>query len=326
MLCALALGLATEAAALLTLAADAPLPALAWHAIAALSSAFAGIRISRGVPDARPAFAGIVSGALVLTLPALGFLGLVWIVLPHLAAPRRAARDNVLELELPAFHQRESVSFDAARNSRAIEDELAPERPIEQRVRSVMALRRMDPQRAVPLLRIALGDPSEDVRLLAYAILERREKQIRSRITAALTELREGATPAARATLLRNLANDHWELVYGEFSEGEGQALQLEQAAHWAETALAAGFDGTVALLFARVRLKQQRPEAAWQLIVAAERAGVATGVCAPLLAEAAFLMRNFDAIPRLLARVADDPMQPPRLEPVAQFWTENTR
>ena len=236
--------------------------------------------------------------------------------------------DHVLELELPTFYSHESVTLDVQRGFASIEDELAPERPIEQRVRSVMALRRMDPKRAVPLLRVALGDRSEDVRLLAYAILERREKQIRARITHALAELREevggdvSQTDNAQLTRLRGLANDHWELVYGEFSEGDGQKLNLDQAARWAEAALRDKFDGTTALLLARVRLKQSVPEAAWELIVAAERAGVAPGVCAPLLAEAAFLMRKFDAIPRLLARVADDPMHPARLEPVARFWT----
>jgi len=328
LVCALLLALGAETAALLLLAADQVVAALAWHTIAALSCALAGNRAANGTPEARPELAAIVTASLAFTLPGLGFLGLVWVVLPHMASSRRATADHVLELELPTFYSHESVTLDVQRGFASIEDELAPERPIEQRVRSVMALRRMDPKRAVPLLRVALGDRSEDVRLLAYAILERREKQIRARITHALAELREevggdvSQTDNAQLTRLRGLANDHWELVYGEFSEGDGQKLNLDQAARWAEAALRDKFDGTTALLLARVRLKQSVPEAAWELIVAAERAGVAPGVCAPLLAEAAFLMRKFDAIPRLLARVADDPMHPARLEPVARFWT----
>jgi hypothetical protein len=320
--------LAAETAALLLLAADQPpLLALGWHTIAALSCALAGYRAAKGTPEARPYLAAIVTGSIVFTLPGIGFLGLVWVVLPHVASPRRAAADNVLELELPAFHSHDSVAFDIERGFDAIEDELAPGRPIEQRVQSVMALRRMDPRRAVPLLRRALGDQSEDVRLLAYAILERREKQIRSRITSALSDLREdfgldaATTAGAHVARLRGLANDHWELVYGEFSEGDGQKLNLEQAGRWAEAALRASFDGTTALLLARVRLKQSEPDAAWRLIVAAEQAGLASDVCAPLLAEAAFLMRKFDAIPRLLARVAEDPTHAARLQPIASFW-----
>jgi polysaccharide biosynthesis protein PelE len=326
MVCALILALASEAVGLLLLAAEELLPALSWHAVAALSCGLAASFAARRMRDANPTLASVVATSVIFTLPGIGFLGLVWVVLPHLVAPRRAVADHVLELELPAFSNSEHVAFDIDRDIASIEDELAPERPVQQRVQSVMALRRMDPQRAVPLLRIALGDPSEDVRLLAYAILERREKQIRARITTALAELQENGEIApddnAHLSRLRGLANDHWELVYGEFSEGEGQKLNLDQAARWADAALTAQFDGTTALLLARIRLKQSEALSAWQLVVAAERAGVAPGVCAPLLAEAAFLMRNFDAIPRLLARVADDPTYPARLQPVARFWT----
>lgn len=327
-MCALFLALGTEAAALLWFAAGEILPALGWHAIAALSCALAGNRAANGTPEARPELAALVTGSIALTLPGVGLLGLVWVVLPYMASARRAIADNVLELELPAFHSHDSVAFDTERGFAAIEDELAPERPVEHRVQSVMALRRMDSKRAVPLLRLALADRSEDVRLLAHAVLERREKHIRARITHALAELREevggqlAQTGIVQLTRLRGLANDHWELVYGGFSEGDGQKLNLEQAANWAGAALLAQFDGTTALLLARIRLKQLAPEHAWELIDAAGRAGVAAGVCAPLLAEAAFLMRKFDAIPRLLARVADDPSHPARLEPVARFWT----
>jgi polysaccharide biosynthesis protein PelE len=326
MLAALSLALAAEATALWLLAQSSPVDALAFHVVAALSSALLGSLTqyatdATAARDAQLPYAACVAGALVLALPALGFLGLLWVILPHWARARRGTRRDLIELELPTFHQRESVSFDAERGFSPIEEELSPLRPVEQRVRSVMALRRMDPRRAVPLLRLALTDTSEDVRLLAYAILERREKQIRTRIERALRE-----TPEESLSAMRSLANDHWELVYGGFSEGEAQVLNLSQAADWAEAALRTEFDGTTALLLARVRLRQGDGAAAWRLTVAAaERAGVASDVCAPLLAEAAFLLRKFDWVPRLLANVDDNPLQAPRLQGVAKFWNTGT-
>ncbi len=323
---ALTLALGSQVAALLMISAGRMLHAVAWHLVAALASALAGFRAAvGGGADARPQFAAVVAFSFALTLPVLGLLGLVWVLLPHWVSARRKDEDRVLELELPEFHETEQIGVDAEGGVSTIEDELSEGRPVEQRVRSVMALRRMDPQRAVPLLRVALADPSEDVRLLAYAILERREKQIRRRITQALASLRSGAATrlgdTERAVVVRGLANDHWELVYGGFSEGEGERLNLEQAAKWADEALHARFDGTLAILLARVRLKQGRAAEAWQLIVAAERGGVATDVCAPLLAEAAFLLREFECIPRLLAHVDGNPLRAPRLQPVARFW-----
>jgi hypothetical protein len=316
----LSLALAAETIALLQVSASSPLHALAWHVVAALSSALLGWQLNEGTTHGQPPSAAFIAGALVLALPALGFLGLLWVVLPHWGRARAAAGRELLELELPAFHQRDSASFDPGGGFGPIEEELSPERPVDQRVRSVMTLRRMDPRRAVPLLRLALADSSEDVRLLAYAILERREKQIRTQIDRALRELR--TSPSEPVRLMRSLANQHWELVYGGFSEGDARLLTLSQAADWAEAALRAAFDGATALLLARVRLQQGDGAAAWPLIIAAaERAGVASDVCAPLLAEAAFLLRRFDWIPRLLAGACDNPLLSPQLQPVARFW-----
>jgi hypothetical protein len=53
----------------------------------------------------------------------------------------------------------------------------------------------------------------------------------------------------------------------------------------------------------------------------AASALGVATSVLAPLYAEAAFLLRRFDAVAPLLAE-AGDALARPRLAAVAQFWT----
>ena len=321
---ALLLALFGETAALYALAVDLAWTALGWHVVAALSCALAGSRLTQGVAGSRPRAAAAVAGAFALSLPGVGFMGLLWVVLPHWGRARREAARALLELELPAFHERDRFAFDPGVAAQPIEQQLAPERPVEQRVRSVMALRRMDPRRAVPLLRLALGDTSEDVRLLAYAILERREKQIRGRIERALRELRaeHAPSPNEALSLLRGLASDHWELVYGGFSEGEGRVANLAQAAEYAEAALHTAFDGATALLLARVRLQQSDGVAAWRLVVAAaERGGIASDVCAPLLAEAAFLQRKFDWIPRLLSQVADDPSQAPGLQPVASFW-----
>jgi hypothetical protein len=80
-----------------------------------------------------------------------------------------------------------------ALNARAIPlptlDALSPAADVNARVAAVKALRNMEATRAIPLLRRALGDPSEDVRLLAHAILDRRERNIRAQLEASLAQL-----------------------------------------------------------------------------------------------------------------------------------------
>jgi hypothetical protein len=185
----------------------------------------------------------------------------------------------------------------------------------------------MDAKHAVPLLRVALSDAHEDVRLLAYAILERREKDLRRRIEMALSDLEAlqapGETEAAlpRAAALRALAELHWELVHGGFVGGELEGPTLEASLRHGHASLLLVADGSLALLLARIRLRQGHANAALRYLRAANSLGVANAALAPLYAEVAFLMRRFERIAPLLAQAGEAPLARPRLAAVAAFW-----
>lgn len=211
--------------------------------------------------------------------------------------------------------------------SRSIHQVLRDARSPDERVRAVMALRHMDARRAVPLLRQAFGHGSEDVRLLAFGILEQREKQLRTRIKRAEAELAAalGATPSPGALVSchRRLAREHWELVYAGFVSGDLEPVVLQKVRAQAERALELEPDASMHLLLARLHLRQRAPEQAWACLLAADALGAAPAATTPLLAEAAFQLRRFADIPSLLRRVPRAALQRPELAPVAAFWME---
>jgi hypothetical protein len=180
-----------------------------------------------------------------------------------------------------------------------------------------MALRRMPARDALPLLRTALGDASEDVRLLAYAILERREKALRASIERKL-----------ETSDAYELAHDHWELVHGGFVEGELAQRTLQLAAEHARDALErirldiGAPDGSLSVLLARIELRRGETAGAARALELAARAGVAGSTLAPLHAELAFIERRFDRIPGLLASAATGAqLDRPRLHAVIEHW-----
>jgi hypothetical protein len=199
-----------------------------------------------------------------------------------------------------------------------LRDEGSPD----QRVRAVMALRHMEARRAVPLLRQAFAHESEDVRLLAFGILEQREKRLRARIKLSETRLTSARGPADGVRHHRRLARDHWELVYGGFVSGDLEPLTLRRASEHAAQVLARAADPNMALLLARIHLRQKAPALAWAELERAERAGLPRASAAPLFAEAAFQMRRFGEIPTILRGVRRAQLRRPELEPVAAFWT----
>ncbi|MEI4920362.1 hypothetical protein Q8G81_32905, partial [Klebsiella pneumoniae] len=92
-----------------------------------------------------------VASALVFTLPLLGALGVLWVVVPAWRLRRPVERDDVIELAVPALDPNAATPTIAAA---PIELTLRSGGAAHKRVASVMALRKMDAQQAVPLLRV----------------------------------------------------------------------------------------------------------------------------------------------------------------------------
>jgi hypothetical protein len=314
-------GLLAESSAALLLLGHKPVPALLSHLLAALAL---GVAAAAGSLVQRRA-ALLVVFALVLSLPVVGSIGVCAVVLPAWRARRPELHDGVLELGMPDYVSAELASV-APLAEAPIEVTLRRNGSSRSRIEAVMSLRRMEAQRAVPLLRVALGDAHEDVRLLSYAILERREKELRGRIELALHELEPAGITAAtatrpRAAILKALAELHWELVHAGFASGEQQTATLHTATRYGHAALLAQPDGSLALLLGRMRLRSGDPTGALKYLRAAAALGIASGALAPLYAEAAFLMRRFDVIARLLHHSGDAQATRPGLDAVVRFW-----
>ena len=313
------LGLAAEGCGVVQLLREQWWCASALHGVAVLSLGWVAARAA----TANALGAGTAVALIAFSLPGVGCAGLVLSLLPSWCGRLGPEADVVVELETPAFGDelaRPHASCDAS----PVEEVLLGSASLERRVAAVMALRRMDAKRAVPLLRLSLGDDAEDVRLLAYAILERREKELRADIAAGLSQL--AAQPLtddrlASATLLQRLAEAHWELVRGEYVQGDAETQNLQASARHAQAAFAARPTGTLALLLARISLRRGQAEHAVGYLATAQASGVSRAVCVPLLAEAAFLQRRYERIPELWSGVSGWALQRPGVLEVADFW-----
>jgi polysaccharide biosynthesis protein PelE len=299
------------------------------------------------------------AAVLVLTLPVVGAALLALVVWPSWRRRPESAGAALVEVALPdGSGDIDEPPLARAPAARPIRELLRNATSADERVRAVMALRHMDARRAVPLLRLAFSHESEDVRLLAFGILEQREKRLRSRIELNQSRLASASCPqsvpgsprprcageghgepgqmgtsafgacstsgeaSSPARWHRRLARDHWELVYGGFVSGDLEPAVLAQARDHAQAALAREPDAKMAVLLARIYLRRRQPEAAEAYLARAQRAGLPAASAAPLLAEAAFQRRRFGEIATILRGVQRAELRRPELEPVAEYWT----
>lgn len=175
----------------------------------------------------------------------------------------------------------------------------------EGRLAAVAATRGRNDPGSISLLRRALADPDEDVRLLAHAMLESKSRIAYRAIHQETREL-EAASGARRGSLHRLLAEDHWELVRLGLVQGECLGEVLGAARRHVLAALEADPEcASLHFLLGRIELRCGEPQEAESALLRAGELGLPAPALQPYLAEAAFLGRRFDLMRRRLAEPA---------------------
>ncbi len=276
-------------------------------------------------------------GLLGLTLSMMALIpGFSMVAVPLAAAygsrdPKLEEEDGTVTVEVPrlpfkplAFDQ--SLSFSRG----GLFEVLERSSDTDKQVVAVMATTRMKAKQAVPLLKVAMRDEADDVRLLAYSIKDKKESEINSKIKQLLSVLEgddggqtgEAGTPVSareRAATERSLAFLYWELVYLDLAEGDIRDFYLNQVVTRAKASLAVTTYGPLIVLLARAYMAQEDFCSAEEALDAAEEAGVESMGLAPYRAEVAFHRGRFAEVRERLLEAGHSPHE--ALREVLDYW-----
>lgn len=173
------------------------------------------------------------------------------------------------------------------------------------RMKALLSIQDMPSRATAAIFRSALGDNTDDVRLLAYGLLDAREKEIARQIEQLAKHpgnRHPGDQATEKASCARELAELHWELVYQRLVEGNVRQFCIEQAMKYATQALRDDrHDAGLWLLLGRAKLLTGDHDGARADFSSAAALGIPHGRVAPYLAELAYLKRDFEAVRRLL-------------------------
>lgn len=291
-----------------------------------IASALLAVSLPALLPpaSARPLVVSrVLFGAVAFFLPVLGGLGLA-VALPWALHGRKPATEEPWlyvrppDLPLKPLFMGEGAPLRFSEGALALVLKNAPDP--DKRVAAVMALRRMAESRATPLLRIALRDPIDDVRLLAYALTDGIDKEINRRIQRRLLTL-DTTSPEEQARLRKAVAQDYWDIAFLGLASGDVENHVLSEAAKHLERVLDLRPDGGAALLLGRIRLRQQRPTEAEAAFARARALGLPSVAVGPYRAEAAFQLRRFDDVRARLSELPSTSRARLPLAEVLKFW-----
>ena len=261
-------------------------------------------------------------------VPIAGFLGVLAAALSLHYLGRTRSADEYESVQLPEFdlHQHRQGNFRHAGLRSFLGNS---EAPIQARMRAMVALQYVSGRTASPLLRSVLSDPSEDLRLLAYGMLDSLEKRINQAIDQELSALQADGSAsdapvddAARQESLRRLSDLYWELIYQELVQGDLRKHAIKESLRYCDWVLAEQTDNAqLCLRRGRLLHEQKRPDEAAQAYAQARELGLPATRVLPYQAELCFDRKDFAQAHALMQELGQWSALP-RLRPVVDYWS----
>lgn len=281
-----------------------------------------GVSASFLLPNAARSAAWLAGGCAAI-FPVLGPLAsLALAATLHQAPPKRATGRYVIWRDEPAATSSNSLPSSASGHS-IVEILQSPQTQL--RRNAILALRELDPQVAIPLLRKGLQDSDEQVRIYAQNILS----AMIERFEAGLKEIEQrlDAEPMVALHSVR-LAEHFHELVYLDVAGDD------ETAAHYlgrAQTLLqrAAGLapaDRQIPLLGLKCALRSCDLPAARRWFAQLEAGGSDVEDALPWRMEMEFMAGNWPRLQELFTVFQRARLTNPRIEELIRFWQGSRR
>jgi len=189
-----------------------------------------------------------------------------------------------------------------------------------ERANAILALKDVEPAKAIPLLRRALQDSDELVRIYAQNLLS----QIMERVEALTRQLEKELPSERTAAKLAYLAEQYHEQVYiGVVVEKESCRALIEKSTKLLEEAIQQEPQNPrLRLLAVEYLLENSELERASAHLRAAESLpGVTEGMLFPWRAEIDYQLRDWNALHQLMKSHSE--ITDPALSAIAQFWLE---
>ena len=238
--------------------------------------------------------------------PVIGALGLLFIARAALRHEGGYARFAVPVLVVLPEYDVQSREMHRSGQG-AIRSRLGQEVPAHIRMQSLLTLQAVPNRVSNPILENLLGDSTDDVRLVAFGMLDSEEKKLSVHIQREQAALTDSQTDQQQFACYRHLAELHWELVYAALAQGELRRHILKQAREFIDAALALDVEPNSGILFlkGRILLAQNDPQGAEAAITESLALGQSKTSALPYLAEMAFKRCDFQRVKALMGELS---------------------
>lgn len=296
------------------------LAALSLHLIACVIGAYCFTKIIAPAYVESPVRIYFFIFVILFYLPVLGLIALTFaipLMWNHTSRPEEPA----FPISLHKIRNLSAMAPDARIQTENIKSLYRSRNP-ERRLEAVYATLKIKDQDAIPLLRMALGDSVDDIRLLAYALLDRKEHGLSKNIKKLRQEIEKNGNNKNKF-LYQKIAIDYLDLVRLGLVQGETKNYMLKMACNYIEQGLKLyPKDAGLCFQYGQVLLRLRKYQQAYEYFKKAENFGVERGKLLAYYAELAFYRQDYLEVKKIMHAI-DPPGNYPQLSTIANFWRE---
>ncbi len=196
--------------------------------------------------------------------------------------------------------------------------------PVNLKIRALDSLQKEPNRYRLHIIKQALSDTQDEVRLFSFSIIDKFEKRINAKIHEALERFKTEESEDIRLTSAKELANYYWDMVYFELSDPVLQNFFINQAKYYNEYALEHDMDDmNMHILAGKIALKEEEFQKAQQeFALVLESDTRRYDFVAPYLAEIFYREQNYITTKSLMATGRHLRFNQ-QLYPLVALWTE---
>lgn len=199
----------------------------------------------------------------------------------------------------------------------ALRDILINSPVVDRRVDAITSVSRLPRAQRIAFYKMALRDPADDVRLLAYSQLDPLEQEINDNIC----DLEQSFLQTGKADTAFDIAQQFWELCYLGISDGVLFNHYISKADEWCQKAISIEDKPSYELLQGRISLNLNQADKAFEALSKAKEHRLLSSQVIPYLAECAFIKHDYQKVRELLGELKDGSGD--RLSQLKEYWHE---
>lgn len=315
------LGLLLECIALHLLMHNQSIIAITTHIIASITITLGcQLYIDRCFVETKKSFFAFLYGVCVV-IPFFGALMCIFIAW-SLDKMISAAQEHTETLETTLNLQEITPIEIQYGEGGVIRDLLNQNEDVKKRTKALFMLNHIQLSKVNHLIQKLLPEQADEMRLLAFSILEGQEDAISKRINELLPKLKQANLSSRKeAKIKKEIAEHYWELVYNHLLAQELENIIVEKAMSYAQLASKIlTEDPSVWVLLGKIYKYSKDYDKAEKAFEKAMKLNIQPAQILPYLAEIKYMLKDYAGVIHYLS-LSDTLLDIPQIAPTKLYW-----